>query len=331
MNNNRICIILPYFGTFNEYFNLFLESCKFNKTIDWYILTDDKNSYNYPGNVYVTYCAFSDIQKKAYKLLGDDIQIDTPYDLCKFRVIYHKLFPEIVDTYIYWGFCDCDLIWGDISTLILPALKENYGKIHWRGHFTLFKNIDTIRDLYSLKIPGNTTFEDCISKEKKNQYNLFDEVGINKIFDYCHIPIYKKLLIADLKIGVRNFYCNHFSEKEAYKNNKQIFEWNKGKLFRWYVHEDKLFREEFAYIHFLKRNMRNYLTNNFSEHYLIIPPDKIIDYVPISIDYINKVTKEGVYWRYYMQRFTPKVVFRKVKDALLSNKMLPDEYPYIIS
>ena len=34
------CIfIIPYFGKFNEYFTLFLKSCKNNKEFNWLILT----------------------------------------------------------------------------------------------------------------------------------------------------------------------------------------------------------------------------------------------------------------------------------------------------
>lgn len=35
-----IIIIVPYFGEFPNYFQLFLNSCKYNESINWVIITD---------------------------------------------------------------------------------------------------------------------------------------------------------------------------------------------------------------------------------------------------------------------------------------------------
>ncbi len=39
--NNKIILILPYFGTFSYYFQLFLDSCKYNQDIDFLIVTNN--------------------------------------------------------------------------------------------------------------------------------------------------------------------------------------------------------------------------------------------------------------------------------------------------
>ncbi|WP_333562533.1 DUF6625 family protein, partial [Lactobacillus amylovorus] len=39
--------IIPYFGHFNNYFQLFLNSCKYNSNYDWIIFTDDRTKYDY--------------------------------------------------------------------------------------------------------------------------------------------------------------------------------------------------------------------------------------------------------------------------------------------
>ena len=54
----KCIIILPYFGKFNNYFNLFLKSCEKNPDFSWLIFTDDKSKYNYPENVRVEYMKF---------------------------------------------------------------------------------------------------------------------------------------------------------------------------------------------------------------------------------------------------------------------------------
>lgn len=326
----EICLILPYFGKFNSYFTLWLESCRYNPAIEWFIFTDDRTAYAYPNNVHVAYCSFPTIQERAKRLWGTNIKLDTPYDLCKFKVVYHKLFPEIVKDYLYWGFCDCDLIWGDIFHAIQGALEQGYKKIHWRGHFTLFRNEGGIQDLYSLEIPGNTTFRNGISRERENTCNLFDEVGINKVFDYLQIPIYKDLLIADLRVDSKNFFCSHYSLSEDFKNKHQIFEWREGKLYRWYVHGKKLFHEEFAYIHFLRRKMKLCLSDKLPNRYLIVPPGNFIDYQDVTTKLVEKYTKDGIYWRYYTTRLFSLDIFESIKYRILHRSMLPDEYAHII-
>lgn len=323
---HEVCLILPYFGKFNSYFNLWLTSCKYNDMIDWYIFTDDKSLYPYPENVKANYCSFQDIQKKAYDLFGYDIQLDKPYDLCKFKVAYHKLFSEVTGKYKYWGFCDCDLIWGDLYSAIRPALVQKYDKISWRGHFTLFRNTAEINNLYLSEIPGNTTFKSCIAKQN-NEINLFDECGINRIFDYFEKSVYKKLLFADLKVKCSHFVCNHFSSSEQYKNEHQIFEWNKGKLYRVYVYNSQIHKEEFIYVHFLRREMDNLIMED-TDHFLIVP-NKFLKYNDLSASQIINFSQSRIYWKYYKNRLKLSYLIKVVKRQF-TKKKTPDVYPYII-
>lgn len=48
---NKVCFVVPYFGKFPSYFDLFLKSCKYNEDFNWIIFTDDKEDYDYPNNV----------------------------------------------------------------------------------------------------------------------------------------------------------------------------------------------------------------------------------------------------------------------------------------
>lgn len=328
---NNICIILPYFGRFNDYFPLWLKSCEYNPWIDWYIFTDDYHEYPYPVNVKVSYCKFSDIQQKAYNLWGSDIALDTPYDLCKFKTAYHVLFQHIVVNYEYWGFCDCDLIFGDIYSMVLPAITQRYDKISWRGHFTLFLQTQDNNKMFLREMPRVHTFMDGISKGKKGYCNLFDEVGINFIFDYSQKKVYKDLMMADLKVKSYNFYCEHFSEAEEYKNEHQIFEWDKGHLYRCYLLDGKIYKEEFAYVHFLRRNMVNHVSTLNVCHYLIIPPNKFIDYQKITPEKMVSWTRKRFYWAYFKQRLSLRYIFHAFLNRLYGvQKKTPDVYPFII-
>lgn len=55
-----IIVVIPYFGKFNSYFNLFLKSIEYNSTVDFLIITDDKRNFDYPSNVKVVYSSFEE-------------------------------------------------------------------------------------------------------------------------------------------------------------------------------------------------------------------------------------------------------------------------------
>lgn len=46
----KIAILTVYYGELPPYFDLWLRSCEFNETIDFYVVTDNK-LYNLPKNV----------------------------------------------------------------------------------------------------------------------------------------------------------------------------------------------------------------------------------------------------------------------------------------
>lgn len=48
---NKICLITPYFGKFNNYFELFLNSYRCNPTVNWLILSEDETQYSYPDDI----------------------------------------------------------------------------------------------------------------------------------------------------------------------------------------------------------------------------------------------------------------------------------------
>jgi len=64
MSVKKIRIIIPYFGKWPLWIDLFLESCRFNPTVDWLIFTDCPMPGNRPENV-----AFESIAFEGYAQL----------------------------------------------------------------------------------------------------------------------------------------------------------------------------------------------------------------------------------------------------------------------
>lgn len=317
-----ILFILPYFGRFPNYFNLFLKSCEQNSSINWLLITDnDLRDFTIPVNVLVRYEQFADIQYRIKKLYGYAPQ--SPYDMCKYRVAYADIFLDALN-YDFWGYCDCDLIWGNLRYFFTEEVLNRYDKISWRGHMTLFKNSPEINNIYKLEISGFKTFKGCISNS--DGVNLFDEVGINKIFDEEGLKIYKKIPFADLKIRSANFVCLHdlFPQNT---NDFQIFRWSvRDGLERIAINEatDTIVRECIAYVHFLKRPMK-LCGSDLSSSFLIVP-NKFIDDEAISLKLVKRYSKKRIYWSYWLHRLNYKFIVNKVKTMLTHRNAEADTY-----
>lgn len=188
---------------------------------------------------------------------------------------------------------------------------------------TLFRNIEPYNSAFLTKIQGFKSFEGCIGNT--DGINLFDEVGINKIYDYLGYPIYTKLPLCDLRIRDYNFICNH-DVFPPETNINQIFRWKDGKLFRLYSLNGEVNQEEVIYVHFLKRPM-DIATTSISESssYLIVPNEFISDR---NIDYITLLvlSQPHTYWSYWLKRLTPRRLFKKIKEKIIKRNNEVDEY-----
>lgn len=280
-----IIYIIPYFGKFPSLFPVWLESCRKNYTVNWLIFTDDQTPYNYPENVQVTYCTFEEIKTMIQESFPFHVNLDNPYKLCDFKVAYGLIFKDYIKNFDFWGFCDIDLIWGDIRSFFTESLFATYDKIGYQGHSTLFRNTSNINCLF-LEPLGKEKFEDLI-KSDKNEF--IDENFINRLFDAKRVKTYKEPIFANLSPFVYNFKINHLRSEDRPKNKRFVFSYEDGKLYRQAVVNRRIFKDEYLYVHFLKRKIEIKI-NPKTNKYLIVP-NALIPYRALNTDFINQANK----------------------------------------
>lgn len=318
----KILIILPYFGKFPNYFQLFLNSCGINTSINWQLITDQcVDDLIIPNNIFVDKDDFGEVKSRIKSIFESDI--DTPYSLCKYKVVYPEIFSTRIKDYDFWGFCDCDLIFGNLREWITDAVLAEYDKISWRGHLTLFRNTSEINNLYKLEIPGYKTFKGCVFNS--DGINLFDEVGINKIFDHEGKRIYMDLPLCDLRIRDYNFICQHNIFDES-TNVNQIFEWSRNGLQRVFVANGKLGKQDVAYVHFLKRPMQISCQDVMHAEKFLIVPNRFTTYKNVSVNDVIEFSKNRFYWSYYKSRLSIKIIVKKIINILSRKHLEPDIY-----
>lgn len=308
---SSIIYIVPYFGKLPENFNLWLYTCKYNPTIDWIIFTDDKTKYNYPKNVIVKYMSFEELKIRIQQCFSFNIDLKTPYKLCDFKVAYGEIFSKEIEGYDFWGYCDIDLMWGDIRSFINEDILMKYERIGFQGHSTLYRNDPIVNSRYRTLIGDESEVEKILNSESNMFY---DENIINKLYKEHNIEFYSKTIFANISPLEYSFYLRYFPNEMDYKNKHQIFIWEKGKLYRLYCVNNKIYKEEFMYIHFLRRYMKCMIKNIYNVDRISIIPNRIC-IAPDNIDanYIIRNSKNRMLL-YYID-----LIKRKWKKVSIKN------------
>lgn len=183
---NKIAIICPYFGKFPPNINFTFSSMQNNEEIDWYIFTDNvvKEKYN---NIFFIKYSFKEIQTLIKEKIGTNINY--VYKLCDYKPTYGYLFEEYIEKYDFWGYCDLDVVFGDISRFLSNKILNEYDKIYELGHFSLYKNNMEMKKAFMNIKDEKKSYLDILNSniiyvfdEAYNLYDL-DQKGINGIIE----------------------------------------------------------------------------------------------------------------------------------------------------
>lgn len=140
----KTVLLQPYFGNFPVWMDLFLYSCSKNKEVDFVFFTDCRpttiqESYS---NISFKNISFQDYCNLVSKKLGIDFRPESPYKLCDLKPFLGIIHWEIISQYDCWGYCDIDLVFGDLTILLEKMKSFDLISTHTdrlSGHFTLMK------------------------------------------------------------------------------------------------------------------------------------------------------------------------------------------------
>lgn len=317
-----VVLILPYFGKFPDIFPLFLKTAEKNPNINFLIISDSEENINYSENVIIVSQTFPEFRKLMEKQLGQTIALEKPYKLCDYKPIYGYVLSEQIKQYDYWGYCDCDLIWGDLYSFIEPLMEKGYDKIFASGHLTLYRNTQENNELFRTLDEGALFSE--ISRD--NQIYWFDEdyQGKNNIHD-LFLKSGKKVFAEDFSVNF-NIDTNCFQRKMYSPENrtyidipyeKEQYYWDAGKIYQVKKREESIVITEYPYIHFQLRYMHGIQCALSEERFKIVPNRFLkCDKIPRTLEewkYERKVYFGGQRFIQLRRRLIKKIkkVFRK--------------------
>lgn len=263
---SSIGLVLPYFGTFPNYFPLFLESCRQNASVDWHIYTDSDAAYDYPENVKVHKMTFADFRAKLQQSFDFPICLESPYKLCDFKPTYGETLAEDLKDYDFWGHCDCDMIYGNIRHFMTEEILAAYPRILNSGHTILYRNIPEVNSYY--RTQAYIDYKTVLSDSKNHSFDEWP--GLSECWRRDGQACYGGLIFDDILIMAEDFrpvqvlpggfvgpYHDQPCEAGRFHKMKHIsYLFHDGILERCWVQKGRVKKEEVMYVHFQKRKMQ---------------------------------------------------------------------------
>lgn len=301
---NKIVLIIPYFGKFNNFFDLWLRSAEDNKIIDFWIFSDNERPKRLADNIRWNTLSFTMLVRKIQNLLHDDsISLGFPYKLCDYRPMYGKIFKEYIREYEFWGYCDLDLIFGNMLTIFDTEMLRNYDKFYSRGHLTIFRNNSFFENLYKIedyRMP--LTYRDAWHT---NYSCHFDEMPIwNTLIKENGYRCYDEFDFADIDISSYRFKLA-MGKKEI--SARQVYKKKGINLYQLYT-QGEVKKRDMIYIHLQKRKMSIELEQKNYDEYYIVPNT----FLNMSAD----LTEEELIIYYSQERFWLDYYVRRVREII---------------
>lgn len=265
--------------------------------IDWLIFTDNEIREQY--NIKVVKFDWNGFRTYVQSKFDFPIDLKRPYKLCDFKPAYGYIFQEYIKDYQYWGHCDCDLIWGDLS-ILNSITEEGYERIGEYGHLILYKNCKDVnswfKELTSDKVPN---YKKIYSENKNYSFDEFS--GMNILVKEHNKNTYTKRLFDDIIFYKKNFFSRRKIEGKDTKWNKVYFQYSSGHLYRFVYRNKQWLKDESLYVHFQKRKLK--IESSNLNDYIIIP-DKIIDVQKYCPDELSKLLSIHLfdlrYWKMFL-------------------------------
>lgn len=285
MKEYKIVVVCPYFGRLPENIEYTIKSMEYNTDFDWIIFTDNKElKRDAESNVSFINMSVEDLKKLIHDRIGTILK--NVYKLCDYKILYGKIFEEYITNYDFWGYCDLDMVFGNIQGFIKEKeLLDKYDKIFDLGHFSLIRNEKNINDLYMKFEHYREILDSQYIYVLDESYN--NHISINELLEDNNYKVYRdRESFFDIKFKFKNFYA-----RNNMKNKFQYIEFKNGKMYLKNLIKQK-HDKEIVYVHFQKRKFEKYDREDYKAHFYITPKG-----------FLSTMPKKEAFYRLYKYNF----------------------------
>jgi hypothetical protein len=261
MELTKIAIVTCFFGEWPDWAEFFVKTCIGNPTIDFFLISDCRPLQPLAPNIKLVEFDLARFKALATERLSVEVVLTRAYKLCDFKPTWGVLFHELLADYAFWGYCDHDVIFGDIRAFLSEELLRQYDVLCGRkefmtGHFTLYRNQNLINRLYERsrdyqEVFGSTdlkAFDECgwgLHAKLIQGANFADVAADGKIDSMMHIIS----RTPEVRLLLRELCDEWMPARSDRAVRLRRFRWEDGKLF------EEVSGREVMYVHmwYLKR------------------------------------------------------------------------------
>jgi len=282
----RILVIIPWFGRWPEWTPLFLQSCRYNPTIDWLLVTDCATPPGLPANVKIENHALTAYRDMVAAKTGVRLDWTNAYKLCDLKPLLGFIHEAAIEGYDYWGYGDIDVIYGDIRKFYThEVLARDIISTHETivsGHFALVRNTAKLNQAFR-KV---WCWKDAILDHGPRS---FDETHFSRLF----LP--RASMRWRDRIRYSHIADGHFEER--FSTDLRPLKWIDGTSrypSRWFWDRGRLTAEaagarEFLYVHLTHWNSAQWTNESVApwkklDRIVQIPFDPMPDRFAVSAD-----------------------------------------------
>lgn len=289
-------IVIPYFGEWPKWFDLYLYSLGNNLSFDVLFFTDipTNDLLFVPPNAKFINISFKDYCRRASEKLSITFNPSNPFKLCDLRPFYPIIHQEELKEYDYIGWGDIDLIYGNLNKFFPDSriCKYNIISTHshiFSGHFTLIRNIPSIYECFT-NMPN---WKSMLSDTKNH---VMDEIGLSyyltpKLKYIRHIydksggfnGELKKWAVHLMQISAKLLYPKYFFREmwtTTKPNNESFFTYEAGA-----VTNNRGMELPYVHFYFFKKpNYKTLRTNYWRDNFYQLDSYDISDNTKIMID-----------------------------------------------
>ncbi len=315
----KVLVIANYFGKPPACFQLWLDSISYNPMVKWMFLTDIQDGqYAYPPNLKVVHTSFLEMKARFEKKMGYETCYTTPYRFCQFKPVLGYVFSEELAGVDYWGWTDCDLIYGDLSE-VLSRCDGVVDKVFRQGHLSFIRAEPGFNKMIAL----HPLTHQWLCKGSLKRGNFDEDDLPNIILPEVNAKV-------DYSLPFANFYPRHghFTlcetpallerlglEYKVIAPLPCVFTFVNGRIVGWFaLPKGEVKCVEVSYVHFLKRHMEDRACRLKCDCSYLIKPNSISEYDGHALSWkeIRSLNHFRIHWDYIKKRMNFQTIFRKL-------------------
>jgi len=230
---------------------------------------------------------FEELKDLFEKKLHTKICLNQPYKLCDYKPYYGYLFSEYLTGYDFWGYCDCDLIFGNIDAFLPEVLLRQNDKLLRTGHLSFIRNTDEINSNFLHYETYKMVISSPVIYGYDESINGYHQGFAGELIDHGYKFYRNDEMVADIDFRHLTFHI------VSNPDNSCVLSYENGSVFKYSICNRELEKSEMAYVHLQKRKMK--VNDAINENKYLIIPNEFINFNESLLDsqeFWDSVTSE---------------------------------------